>query len=505
MFDWLARFFDVTTLSPHGICLLWRPELIWTHAVSDVLIGLAYFSIPLALGVFLYHRRDVRFEWVVWLFVVFIMLCGVTHFMMVWTLWRPDYGVEALIKAATAIASVVTAIALWPLLPKAIAIPSAQALQARVEERENALSELRTVMAAMVRMEEHERHQARLLEELHRSEARLRSIFEHAAVGIARVAVDGCFLEVNDRFIEIAGWPRDALLAGGFQQITHPEDLDADLAHVAALLSGDSDTYVMEKRYVRQDGASVWVRLTVCLVRDAADRPDHFVAIIDDITQQKRTQETRDLLMREVDHRARNALMVVQSVVRLTSADEPAHFREKVLGRVDALARAQSSLSRSNWSGSTVEEVVSQEARSLAAPTCWRAEGREIRLTPEQVQPLSMILHELGTNATKYGALSAAGGKVIVKWDAGQEGWRLRWTEQGGPAVRAPQTSGFGTRLIQRLAVELGGRIATEWRREGLVIELWVAPPQPAPPRPAAALLGVLAERGGRNPEPDIS
>ena len=120
LFDSIGSLFETEALSPHGICLLWRPELIWTHAISDLLIGVAYFSIPLALGVFLYHRRDVRFSWAIWLFVAFIMLCGVTHFMMIWTLWNPDYGVEAVIKAATAAASLVTAAALWPLLPKAV-------------------------------------------------------------------------------------------------------------------------------------------------------------------------------------------------------------------------------------------------------------------------------------------------------------------------------------------------------------------------------------------------
>ncbi|HVI32478.1 sensor histidine kinase [Phenylobacterium sp.] len=164
--DAVRQFLASDTLSPHGICLLWRPELIWTHAVSDVLIGIAYFSIPLALGVFLYHRRDVRFGWAIWMFVAFIMLCGVTHFMMVWTLWHADYGVEALVKAATAAASVITALALWPLLPKAIALPSSDALQARIAERDEALAELRAAMATMVEMREHEQRQKLLLDEL---------------------------------------------------------------------------------------------------------------------------------------------------------------------------------------------------------------------------------------------------------------------------------------------------------------------------------------------------
>jgi two-component sensor histidine kinase len=165
-FEVLRAFFTTEALSPHGICLLWRPELIWTHAIADLLIGLAYFSIPLALGVFLYHRRDVRFSWAVWMFVAFIMLCGVTHFLMVATLWLPIYGVEALVKAATAFASILTAIALWPLLPRAIAIPSSNVLQARIAERDAAVAELKAAMATMVEMREHEQRQKLLLDEL---------------------------------------------------------------------------------------------------------------------------------------------------------------------------------------------------------------------------------------------------------------------------------------------------------------------------------------------------
>jgi two-component sensor histidine kinase len=185
--DLFRNFFRSDYLNPHGICLFWRPELIWTHAVSDVVIGLAYFSIPAALGVFLYHRRDLRFGWAIWLFVLFIMLCGVTHFMNVWTLWHPDYGIEALIKAATAIASLVTAVVLWPLLPKAIALPSRGALQQGVLERDEALSELRAAMATMMEMREHEARQKLLLDELnHRVKNTLSSVQSIAAQTMGR-------------------------------------------------------------------------------------------------------------------------------------------------------------------------------------------------------------------------------------------------------------------------------------------------------------------------------
>lgn len=162
----IREFFDSRMLNPHGICLLWRPELLFTHAVSDVLIGCAYFSIPLVLAAFLRRRPDVQFSWAVWMFVAFIMLCGMTHFMMVWTLWHPDYGIEALFKAMTATVSVVTAVALWPLLPKAIALPSTADLEARVRERDAALKANAQTMATMVELREHDRQQTVLLNEI---------------------------------------------------------------------------------------------------------------------------------------------------------------------------------------------------------------------------------------------------------------------------------------------------------------------------------------------------
>ncbi|MBC7495929.1 MAG: ATPase [Sphingomonadaceae bacterium] len=147
-------------LAPHGFCLLWDPALIWTHVISDALIGGAYFSIPVAIAYFLTHRRDVAFGWVVWLFAAFIMACGATHFLSIWTLWHPDYGVEGLVKAVTAVVSVMTAIALWPLLPRAISLPSPGQLQAantglslRIAERDAALAALHRETAERERAE----------------------------------------------------------------------------------------------------------------------------------------------------------------------------------------------------------------------------------------------------------------------------------------------------------------------------------------------------------------
>jgi signal transduction histidine kinase/CheY-like chemotaxis protein len=145
---------------PHGYCLLWYPGLLWTHVLADALIAAAYFSIPVAIVRFVTKRQDIAFSWIFWLFALFIIACGTTHLMNIWTLWYPSYGWEAVIKVITAIASVGTAIVLWPLVPRALAIPSPlqlrqanEELARRVAERDSALERLRHEVAERERAE----------------------------------------------------------------------------------------------------------------------------------------------------------------------------------------------------------------------------------------------------------------------------------------------------------------------------------------------------------------
>ena len=160
MLQYLRDLLSSDGYAPHGFCLLWQPALIWTHVVSDGIIALSYFSIPVALVWFVRRRNDIAFSWVFWCFAVFILACGTTHIMSIWTLWHSDYGPEALVKLTTAIASVATALALWPLLPKALAIPSPRQLSianellaARIAERDEAIARLRAEVAERERAE----------------------------------------------------------------------------------------------------------------------------------------------------------------------------------------------------------------------------------------------------------------------------------------------------------------------------------------------------------------
>jgi hypothetical protein len=127
----ILSFFDSNGLMPHGMCLLWRQDIFWTHVVADSFIALAYFSIPVAVITFARRRKDLPHNWILYLFGAFIIWCGITHVISIVTLWSPQYGAEAAAKVVTAVVSMITAVMVWPLIPKALKIPSFEELRAK--------------------------------------------------------------------------------------------------------------------------------------------------------------------------------------------------------------------------------------------------------------------------------------------------------------------------------------------------------------------------------------
>jgi two-component sensor histidine kinase len=187
--------------------------------------------------------------------------------------------------------------------------------------------------------------------------------------------------------------------------------------------------------------------------------------------------------MRELDHRAKNALAVVQSMLRLTPADEPRAFAAAVEARVAALARAHSLLAEEGWAGADLRAVAQRELAPYAAAPGRSAaislEGPAVPLVPAAVQPVAMVLHELATNAVKHGALSRPGGRVELRWGAGRRSGedgmlRLTWTEAGGPPLTgAPAHRGFGSRVVEAtVRGQLGGTVERRWETGGLVVEV---------------------------------
>jgi PAS domain S-box-containing protein len=202
-----------------------------------------------------------------------------------------------------------------------------------------------------------------------------------------------------------------------------------------------------------------------------------------DITEQVEAEERLKLVAKEVDHRANNLLAVVQSIATLSKGESPEELRSNILGRIGALARVHQLMSRTRWRGAHLRRLIEEELApyTLGEPDRVRLKGPALNLNPAEAQALAMAVHELATNAAKYGALGTAGGRVEVSWTRAADGVRrLHWQEDGGPKVTAPPTrKGFGTRMLERsLAGVLGGRTQLIWRAEGLICDFEL-PPEP--------------------------
>lgn len=258
---------------PHGHCYLWKTNLVLLHVTSDLLISIAYYSIAIALLYFVSKRVDLPYPKIFFLFAAFIICCGTTHLMEIWTLWYPNYWISGFIKAITALISIDAAIKILPLIPKMIALPNPTHLTQVNQKLEQEIIK-------------HEQTEKALRE----SEENISSAFIYAAIGKALVGIDGHWLKVNPALSKIIGYSESELLDLTFQDITHPEDLQTDLNYINQLLNGEISTYQMEKRYFHQEGHIVWVLLSVSLVRDNAKQPLYFIAQIQDITSRKQTE-----------------------------------------------------------------------------------------------------------------------------------------------------------------------------------------------------------------------
>ncbi|HEY1416627.1 MAG TPA: HWE histidine kinase domain-containing protein, partial [Myxococcaceae bacterium] len=200
---------------------------------------------------------------------------------------------------------------------------------------------------------------------------------------------------------------------------------------------GSGGQWASEFRFKRPDGSVRWSLVAGQVIRDAMGRAVRFAGVDLDITERKEAEERRAMLTRELDHRAKNMLAVVQSVLHLSKADTIADFTAAVSGRIQALSRAHTLLSESRWQGVELHRIVDEEIVPFRSPEGAEGESPRIRtsgpvvaLPPSTAQSLAVALHELVTNAAKYGALSQPGGRVALLWEHGPEGLALTWSEE---------------------------------------------------------------------------
>ncbi|HYS70140.1 MAG TPA: HWE histidine kinase domain-containing protein [Gemmatimonadaceae bacterium] len=262
--------------------------------------------------------------------------------------------------------------------------------------------------------------------------------------------------------------------AANAQALLHPDDTNA-LRRAIAQFSKGVTSYETEFRIIRPDGEVRWCVGTAAATLDKAGRVVRVSGVTVDITERKRAEERQTLLTREVDHRAKNALALAQSIVRLTRAQNVGAYIQAVEGRISALARVHTILSLSSWQGAEMTRLVDEELAPYSESGQIEFAGSEVRLLPATAQTLALALHELVTNSAKYGALSTLSGRLSIGWEIQGDFLLLAWEETGGPIVHKPTSRGFGTRsVIASIESQLGGQAVFDWRSEGLICRLLV-------------------------------
>ncbi|MEA5601997.1 PAS domain S-box protein [Nostoc sp. UHCC 0252] len=641
MTELLNNFFSTNQFIPHGHCYLWKPGLVWLHLVSDVLTGLAYYSIPVMLVYFVRKRQDVPFGWIFLMFGTFIVACGTTHLMDVWTLWYPTYWLSGLLKAITAFVSVLTAIELVPLIPQALALSSPAQLEAansqlakEITERiqtEEVLRESKQRWQLALRgnndgiwdwnvksnevffsarwkemlgyedheisnylnervtrvhpddldgvrqaIEDHfaqktpfyitehrvlckdgtykwildrgqalwdedgnvvrmagsytditERKQAeealsnllnqleniveqrtaeltrinqslqaeiterqRIEEALRESEQRFRATFHQAAVGIAHVAIDGRWLLVNQRLCDILGYTPEELQFLTFQDITHPDDINADLKYFDNILADNIQTYSMEKRYFRKDTSIVWVNLTVSLMREPSGEPRYFISLVEDISERQAALRDRkqweeqmqasllekEVLLKEIYHRVKNNLQVISSLLSLQSAyikdqDDLVIFKQSQQ-RIASMALVHEKLYQSqdlaklNF-GEYIQDLVTSlftayEVNEDAIALSINIDN-QVFLGLDTAIPCSLIIHELVSNSLKYAFPAGRNGTIYIEISQSQENEVTLVVSDDGIGLPAnfnfKNIASLGWQLVDALINQISGNI----------------------------------------------
>lgn len=282
---------------------------------------------------------------------------------------------------------------------------------------------------------------------------------------------DGWLFWYNKRWFDYTGTTMEEMQRGGWRTVHHPDYVysvgERFRAHLA---SGEDweDTFPLRSVH----GEWRWFLSRATPIRDDAGNILYWFGTNTDITEMRDAEQRIELLLQEVNHRSKNMLAIIQSLARRSDADRP-DFIERLEQRISGLSANQDLLIRRAWSRVPVHEMIEAQLRSLQdSRKQIHCEGPDVLLSPRAAEALAMAFHEMGTNATKYGALSVFEGQVAVRWTLEGEGearsFRIEWIESGGPPVQEPARPGFGTRIIVDVPrVKLNARLLAEYPPEG--------------------------------------
>jgi PAS domain S-box-containing protein len=306
----LKSLFSSNGFMPHVFCYMWNQHLVLLHVISDSLIALAYLSIPITLTFFLRKRRDLPFNWMFACFGLFILACGATHAMEVWTLWHATYWLSGVVKAVTAAASVPTAILLVRLIPQALALPSPAALRREIAERtraENALQQAAKELEARV---------VTRTEELRCSEERFRLLVENVMdYAIFALDVHGNVTSWNLGAHQAKGYSENEIIGRHFS-IFYPTAIrESGKPELELKIAAKEGTFKEEGWRVRKDGSQFWAHVVITAMRDEQGKLIGFSKVTHDLTERKDAEEAIQATRTQLAHIAR-----VKAVGELTAS-----------------------------------------------------------------------------------------------------------------------------------------------------------------------------------------
>jgi two-component system, chemotaxis family, CheB/CheR fusion protein len=310
---------------------------------------------------------------------------------------------------------------------------------------------------------------------LQKSEERFSAIVKQATVGVAETDLKGRFVLTNERYRQIVGRSDEELQTLRLHDIAHRDDLERS-KKLLARLGAERAAFRIEMRYVRPDGTSVWVHNSVSPLVDLQGMAHWVLTVTLEIGERKRAEEQTSLLLGELDHRVKNILSIISSVITqtLNTSSTPGAFAAAMEGRIAAIARAHSLLTEGGRGTASLRDLVVTELAPYDRQNKnISTTGPTVALTPRAGLVLAMAIHELAGNAAKYGALSTSGGRLAVNWQLDDAaGWMLKfsWVETDGPPIiQPPSQRGFGTTLIERtLSHEFDAIVKREFLRSGL-------------------------------------
>ena len=304
---------------------------------------------------------------------------------------------------------------------------------------------------------------------------RLASIVESSDDAIISKNLDGTITSWNSGAARLFGYVAEEIIGKPITVLIPRDHLTEEASIIERVRRGERIEHYETVRQ-RKDGGLIEISLTVSPIKTPEGKVVGASKIARDITERKRSEAQITLLAREAEHRAKNVLATVQATVHLTQADTTEGLKQAIEGRIQALANVHALFVQSRWAGAELHDLVTQEL----SPYCQDGEtrvqigGPNLLLEPHTAQTIAVTLHELATNAAKYGALSVPKGRVNIGWSRAADGRLvLRWTEMDGPPVKPPTRLGFGTRVMEAMIRgQLRGGMRFDWRAEGLACEI---------------------------------